>query len=59
LCNTCRIPAMLNTRLISLCCNQTPKNWKLGISPFLVFDDNTRICNIEQEQVLPLDMCEV
>jgi hypothetical protein len=34
LCNTCRIPAKLSTRLISLCCNQTPKNWKLGICPF-------------------------
>jgi hypothetical protein len=27
---------MLNTRLISLCCNQTPKNWKLGTCPFTV-----------------------
>jgi hypothetical protein len=34
LCNTWRIPAMLSTRLIFLCCNQTPKNWKLGTCPF-------------------------
>jgi hypothetical protein len=32
--NTWRIPAMLSTRLISLCCNQTPKNRKLGTCPF-------------------------
>jgi hypothetical protein len=25
---------MLSTRLISLCCNETPKNWKLGTCPF-------------------------
>jgi hypothetical protein len=34
LCNTWRIPAILSIRLISLCCNQTPKNWKLGACPF-------------------------
>jgi hypothetical protein len=29
------------------------------LSVFLVFDDNTRICNREQEQVLPLDKCKI
>jgi hypothetical protein len=28
------LPAMLSTRLIALCCNQTPKNWKLETCPF-------------------------
>jgi hypothetical protein len=27
---------MLSTRLISLCCNQTPKNWKLETCPFTI-----------------------
>jgi hypothetical protein len=34
LCNTWRIPAKLSTRLISLCCNEEPKNRKLGTCPF-------------------------
>jgi hypothetical protein len=34
LCNIYRIPAKLITRLISLYCDQTPKNWNLGICPF-------------------------
>jgi hypothetical protein len=37
LCNTWRIPAMLSTRLISLCCNQTPKSRKLGTCPFNLY----------------------